>query len=117
MVQQRFEFEGASGVQSLYVQAGLVKPPPAAVELIFIFVGQRQVKRPFVAVFDVDAARRLQVAGEIGVDGKAGNSEVEELVIALSLDQRGERAGGSVSRFAAHASPFVDDDANPGDAP
>src|SRR5262245_37456518 len=113
-VQKRFQFEITSRVQSLYVQARLVKAPPPPLELLFIFVSQRQVDRPFVAVFDVNAARRLHLAREIGVNRKAGRGEIEELILALSLDQRGEHTGGGVRSFAPDAPPFDDNDAHPG---
>src|SRR5262245_49267093 len=113
-VQQRFQFERASRVQSLYVQARQVQPLPSPLKLLFVFVGQRQIERPFVAVFDVNAARRLQLAREIGVNRKAGRGEIEELVLALSLYQRGEHAGGGMRSFAPDAPPFDDDDAHPG---
>src|SRR5262245_51641207 len=90
LVQQRFQFERASRVQSLYVQARHVQPQPSPLKLLFIFVSQCQVERTFVSVFDVNAARRLQLAREIGVNRKAGRGEIEELVLALSLGRSEE---------------------------
>jgi hypothetical protein len=96
LVQQRFEFERAPRVQSPYIQTRLVKPLPTALKLLLVILSQRQAKRPFVAVLDVNAARRFQLAREIGVSRKAGRGEIEELVLAIGLRQRGEHTGGGV---------------------
>src|SRR5215475_8238594 len=106
---------GQAGMRVVVVERGRVggEASHAAAGMLAPLV-EAEREDEFFNLTSASLAIYSDLARESGVNSKAGRGKMEELVLALSLDQRGEHAGGGVRSFAPDAPPFDDNDAHPG---
>src|SRR5919198_888329 len=93
------EFMHAIGIQSLYVQPGLMLPSPALIELLLIFIGQSQIDRAFSAIFDIDARNLPQLSCEISIERTARRAELEKVMGSVGFSQRRKDASRGPGSF------------------